>query len=353
MIRLTHIAVSLLALAVGLEGATRLDEWVRWGTPVASTARSLDDIITIDSTGARGIPHAQYRQFALNSLGLRGPEPRAGRPRILVFGASETFGLYESPGREYVRQVEDSLAARGCAVDVLNASLPGFSLPTLLAGFGHSVAARGASVAIIYPTPVQYLQAARPAFVPPVPAGARAADGLAGLRAARRLRDHAKSVVPDWLKTVLRQLEIKEQRRQLAGGPLWTTVPDERLSAFIDDLGALVDSLEGRGITPVLATHANAFPPGVPRDRTRLVAWAKFYPRADPALLPVFDSVANLRIRELAVRRGLTIADPAVAFAAPDPDPEFADFSHFTDQGAARMAGVLMPAVLSRLPCAR
>jgi hypothetical protein len=353
MIRLTYIAVSLLALAVGLEGATRLDEWVRWGTPVTSTARSLDDIITIDSTGARGISGAQYRQFALNSLGLRGPEPRAGRPRVLVFGASETFGLYESPGREYVRQVEDSLAAIGCEIDVLNASLPGFSLPTLLASFGHSVGPVGAVAAIIYPTPVQYLQAERPAFVPPASSASRGADAPVGLRMTRRLRDHTKMIVPDWLKTSLRQFQITEQRRQLDGDPLWTTVPDDRLDAFVADLGALVDSLQARGITPVLATHANAFPAGQPRDRTRLVAWAKFYPRADPALLPVFDSVANLRIRELAARRGLALADPAAVFVAPDPGPDFADFSHFTDQGAAKMAGALVPAVRPLLPCRR
>ncbi len=351
MIRLPYIAVSLLALAVGLEGATRLDEWVRWGTPVTSTARSLDDIITIDGTGARGIPHAQYRQFALNSLGLRGPEPRAGRPRILVFGASETFGLYESPGREYVRQVADSLAARGCAVDVLNASLPGFSLPTLLAGFGHSVAALGASAAIIYPTPVQYLQMARPRFTPPASMPVRSAGGLIGLRMTRRLRDHAKTVLPDGLKTVLRRAQTQSNRRALAGAALWTTVPVDRLDALIEDLGALSDSLLARGITPVIVTHANAFPRNRQRDQDRLVAWGKFYPQAAPELLPTFDSVANVRIRQFTAGRKLGMIDAAQAFADDDPGPFFADFSHFTDDGAAKMAGLLRAGLSGRVGC--
>src|SRR5438045_9465626 len=91
-----------------------------------------------------GRPNARYEKFVLNHLGLRGPETteqkRAGSFRVVTVGASETFGLYESPGREYPRQLEDTLnahlkrlpsACEQSRAQVLNAAMPGMSLTTI------------------------------------------------------------------------------------------------------------------------------------------------------------------------------------------------------------------------------
>jgi lysophospholipase L1-like esterase len=351
MNRTVSSIVSALALGLGLEGGARLDEWARWGTSLGSTNAGIDDIIAIDSMGARGIPGASYRQFTLNSLGLRGPEPHGDRARVLVLGASETFGLYEAAGKEYPRQLQDSLAAAGCVVDVMNAGLPGFSLPTLTTSFRNSLRALGAVTAIVYPTPVQYLEVARPVFVPPPHAAAPRTSRAPTLRVARRLRDHLKLLLPDRVKTMLRQREITAQRQQLGGATPWSAVPPERLTAFADDLSALVDTLRASGVTPVLVTHANAFPPGAPPDPTRAIAWGKFYPRAAATLLPVFDSAANVEVRALARREHIALSDAATAFAGRDVTTHFADFSHFTAVGSAIMAGRIARDVLATVGC--
>src|SRR6202011_2878753 len=64
-----------------------------------------------DDLGIAGRPHAHYLKYRLNSLGFRGPEPQWDRERIICIGASETFGLYESPDMEYPRQLERELNA--------------------------------------------------------------------------------------------------------------------------------------------------------------------------------------------------------------------------------------------------
>src|SRR5688572_20214569 len=106
---------ALLAVAalVVLEWVSRIEERIGNGIPLTSRVRAPGDLVWFDSAGARGRPNASYRRWHLNALGLRGPEVEATKPpgvyRIVVTGSSETFGLYESKGREYPRQLEDSL----------------------------------------------------------------------------------------------------------------------------------------------------------------------------------------------------------------------------------------------------
>ena len=201
-------ALALVAsLAVGLEAATRIDEWVRWKTRALARASSVSELILVDSTGGYGVPGEQYRQFAINSAGFRGPELRSGKARVLVVGASETFGLYERPGLEYPRQLQDTLAAAGCDVDVINSALPGFSLPTLTATYLHRLRALQPALVVIYPTPVQYLDYETPIWKPPASPRGGVPDGYR-LRSVRRLRDHLKIALPQFVQTYLRSREI-------------------------------------------------------------------------------------------------------------------------------------------------
>lgn len=349
MRRVLRAIAALLAVALGLEVGTRADEMVRLGTPFVSNASSIADIITIDSLGAHGNAGAQYRQFRFNSLGLRGPEPDPTLQKILVLGASETFGLYEPSGKEYPRQLQDSLEAAGCRVQVLNAALPGFSLPTLSVSFRSRMRNLGASVVVLYPTPVQYLEAERPVFRPHT-APPPDAPLTASLRAIVRLRDHVKAILPERVKTYLRSREIVAQRTQL-GVAQWTSIPDDRVLAFHDDLAAFIDTLKASGLQPLVATHANAFLPDAPLDTARLVAWAKFYPHASMELLPQFEKVANTVIEQVAAEHGVPVSDVAAAMHAYDPDSVFADFSHFTSVGSARVAGVLSHDILASRGC--
>ena len=97
------VATALIAA----ELATRLDDWIRLGVPPSQNSYSEDGLILHGPDGTRGRPHARYKKWKLNQFGFRGPEmllrPISPRPRIMILGSSEAFGLYESEDKEFPR----------------------------------------------------------------------------------------------------------------------------------------------------------------------------------------------------------------------------------------------------------
>src|SRR5262245_16320664 len=91
------------------EAASRLDDWLAYGTPVLANPDRGMDLTVQDEHGLHGRPLGRFKKWALNEAGFRGPEitetPAPGVTRIALLGASETFGLYESPGKEYPSQL--------------------------------------------------------------------------------------------------------------------------------------------------------------------------------------------------------------------------------------------------------
>src|SRR5215218_19485 len=104
------VSCSIIAL-ITFELCARLDDYFAYEAPILSSYH-IDQIYEFDSIGRKGKPNTQFRKWKLNSLGYRGPELKPGLTRIVVFGASETFGLYEGPGHEFPRQVERRLNER-------------------------------------------------------------------------------------------------------------------------------------------------------------------------------------------------------------------------------------------------
>ena len=106
-----------MLFALSLEGACRLEDWIEYRTPLFARERDQADLLIRDEEGMHGRPGGRFQKWSLNSFGMRGPEVSAVKPlevprASLPAGASETFGLYETPGRDCPRQFEDSLNAR-------------------------------------------------------------------------------------------------------------------------------------------------------------------------------------------------------------------------------------------------
>ncbi len=97
----------LLLILVTAEVAVRVEEWFRWRTPIGSPLQVATDLAIRDATGIHPAPNTAFRKWRFNSVGTRGAEPVDGVPRLIVTGASESFGLYESPDREYPKQLAD------------------------------------------------------------------------------------------------------------------------------------------------------------------------------------------------------------------------------------------------------
>ena len=337
-LRIARGIVALVIFGLALEAWARIDDSLTYGAPL-SGAYNSEILYTRDDLGRIGKPHARYRKWGLNSLGFRGPELASGKLTILAFGASETFGLYEDEGQEYPRQLEKKINARlgRDAVQVVNAAYPGESAFTANVRAPGIVDKIHPSVAIVYPTPADYIWL--PYLVP-----AKHQRSTRGpvrepfeWRIAERLRTFVKGVLPGFVQTRLRERETRAAEAEFA---VMDSLPPENVRRFHDDVTNLVTSLKSRGVVPVVVTHANAFGSGAtPENQAQLVAWRKFYPMLREQGFLNMEHRMNDALRAIAHEQDVALID--VAAVLPANPQTFADFVHFTDHGADLMAGEL------------
>ena len=361
------IAIGVCFLFV-LELTCRVEDWVMYRTPILSRYTSLEDLAVRDADGMHGRPDARYQKWVMNELGLRGPTASvASAPntiRIITVGASETFGLMESPGREYPRQLEDSLARRAplvCPVaaggrfEVLNAGFAGMGLPTIDQDVESRLRRLKPDIIVVYPSAAAYLEENAPTAARPDSSGLRIRRSWTKTLQPRvlvRLREQIKQVIPSPIKTRLRKIQTASEVRGQPAGWQFTSIPRDRILSFDSDLRHLVATIRGIGAAPILVTHANAFLGRPEIDADALQAWEKFYPRATGSTIIAFDSAARASTLAVAADLQVPVVDAAVRLALGSPEA-FGDMVHFTDLGSAEMADVLAPRILSVARAAR
>ena len=352
----------LMVFAFVLELTCRVEDWVTYRTPALSSATSISDLVVRDADGMHGRPNSRYQKWVMNSLGVRGPEttviPAAGTVRVITVGASETFGLRESPHHEYPRQLEDSLNARiarsSCSAgvkphfEVLNAGFAGMALPTIEQDVRLRLHRYQPAIIVVYPTPAQYLDDELPFPAVPDSSAPKPPSVLKPLypRVAGRIRDQLKLLLPNFVQAQMRRYQTRWLLRSKPPGWQITTLPGDRLALYDRQLRSLIGTIRAEGATPVLATHGNMFMGRPKMDSLALISWEKFYPRATGQVILAFDSTAREVTMRVGADSGVTTIDAAKRLAAA-PVSAFGDFVHFTDLGASNMADELTPAVLA------
>ncbi len=351
-----------LVFVVALEGMVRVEELVRFGTPVVSPFHDQAQLFVRDADGMHGRPNARFEKWVLNGNGMRGPEASErkapGTYRIITVGASETFGLYERPGREYPRQLEDSLEAMrrdgrcGCPgvarFEVLNAAMLGMTLPTARQDVRNRLRRFGADAIVVYPTPPAYLSENVPTAARPDSSGRAARIAPTDWvypRVAARLREQTKTMLPSAAKDWLRRREIAQVASEHPAGWQYEQVPEDRLAQFESDVRQTVGVIHEVGARPVLISHANAFRPGEPRDPVLINSWVRFYPRASGDVIVDFDDRAAARVASVAADSTVPFVDWH-AEAPKHGAAVFRDFSHFSDAGAGQLARLIAVTVL-------
>ncbi|HEY0930674.1 MAG TPA: hypothetical protein VGE27_12205 [Gemmatimonas sp.] len=340
---------ALTAMAVALEVTVRLDDWAQFGVPLMAPAIDLEELSVRDSLGMHARAGTQFRQFHINALGFRGPEVTDRTDStvlIMTAGASETFGLYESQGREWPRQLEDSLNACGARAVVLNAAFAGMALPTVQQDFVRRLASSKPRFVVYYPTPMQYMSgdptAAEPATAAPVPLP------MWRSRALPRFRDAFKRATPTPVLDLARRVTT-HRTRTARGISVRDAVDASRLDAFERDLRGLIGTYRRGGATPVLLTHRNRFADTTGADaQLYLRAWERFYPEFTGAAIVRFDAQAALRVARVGSDSGVLVVDPLPALRAAG-TKAFSDFAHFTDVGAAAVGGTTARALAANL----
>lgn len=337
------VAYSLIFLLT-LEALARLDDWVSDGAPLAGN-HDIDTVFVSAPGIKAGKPGAHFGKWHMNSLGFRGPEPVAGRRNVLVYGASESFGVYESPEQEYPRQLARQLdAAHPGAYNVLNAAVPGLRIGRM--GYlDHIIKQTSPSHLIVYPTPAAYIGVDKPFCDEPAswPTDLRNQVPPRS-RLKGKLEQVAKQIVPQALMTRLKAFGIWQATREAT---VLEHLPDAAMQAFEKDLRCVVERARRAGATPVLVTHGNYFGDQItPDNRPMLVAWRRFYPELSEAGFIDMEARANQLIKQVAHDEPGTVLVDIDGVVPPGPK-HYADFVHFTDEGARLLANRLSTAILA------
>lgn len=335
-------SLGYVALAVvTLELAARIDDSVKEGAPLLKPY-TINTLFRPSPFGREGVPGAHFSKWQMNSLGYRGPELRDGRSNIVTFGASETFGLYESLNHEYPRALEARLdQALPQAYNVVNIAIPGIRIGRI--GYlERSLEQTQARHVVVYPSPANYIGTAVP-FCRQTSTPVASSMGVADMfRLSGKLDQLAKKLISPQLLSPVRSLMIRWANRKET--PV-ARVPDETLSALREDLHCVVRAVQRRHASPVLVTHATYFGDKVAtEDAAMLLAWRRFYPELLEEGFLDLEKRANDVIRAVAAEHQVPLVDAAAAI--PRGPAHFADFVHFTDKGAASMAGLLAEAIL-------
>lgn len=329
-----RMALSVVLGLVCIEFCARLDDYISYRAPIFESY-TLDRLYEFDSLGQRGKPHGQYRQWKLNSLGYRGPELVNGRTRIVCIGASETFGLYEAGGETYSRRLEIALNARAGSerYQVVNAGYAGLTLGTILKRLPETIDRLHPAALIYYATPANYI------YPPNQESPRTVAPAVSAFspRISESLRTLTKQVMPARVMDWYYRWSIKQAMK---GRHPLPAVPQAHFNVFRDELLALIAGLRSRGVEPVLATHATRFSnPPTDEDRRMLVMWRKFYPILSEDGFLDMERRANDIIHQVGREQNVTVIDVAAELSGQT--KYFADFSHFTTEGAERIGALL------------
>jgi len=338
--RLPIVALCGLLVICALEAAVRIDDFLSEGA-LPWDRHSLDALFQPTQYGRGGVPGARFSKWAINSHGFVGPEPLDGRERILVYGSSEAFGLYESPSHAFPRLVQARLERLlPGRFDVVNLALPGMRIGHT-EYLKHALDTLPARYVVIYPSPAAYIGVTAPYCgqpTRPVPNAIGLADRIRLIRKLDTLlKAHAPAALLDWMRDWSLQREIR--RVQVV-----TTLPQSVIDAFQADLHCVADVIRSHGATPVFVTHATWFRGQSPQaSEPMLRQWRRFYPElAEPGFLDL-EQRANEVIRREAQAANAPLVEAAESM--PGGSDYFADFVHFTDAGAEHLAGLIAVAI--------
>jgi hypothetical protein len=213
------------------------------------------------------------------------------------------------------------------------------------------------SVILIYPSPSFYLEVRPPplTYVPapvhPEPAGGFDREALRS-RILGRSRDVLKELVPPRLVGAYRERKLKALRNSRPADWIWNSVPEDRMAILDQHLKALLPVVQATGARIFLVTHttrfAGASPELIARDHRHLVnLQAVYYPQASDHVMIAVDSAANTLVRRNAAAFNTGVLE--VEGRIPPGGEYFADYAHFTDAGADRMAHLLAADLLRQL----
>jgi lysophospholipase L1-like esterase len=326
-------AVLLLVMLVALEAAVRVRAWIRYGSAESGMTDAM--LVPNPVTGLRA-PQPGFVQesgkisIRINSLGFRGPDISPTKPRrtvrIATVGASTTFcGEVSSNDATWPAQLQALLqkAHPDVKIEVINAGVPGYVITESLKNLELRVLPLNPDLVIYYEVNNDMALDSRALALQQGLVPAKSGLGTALARASL-LYDLVQKNVRIWLAR--RGTEAKL-------GPLPADLPKR----YLDQVDAMRQLLSDRQIPLVLSTFFVKFRRAQPRETQIENASVVFFYMpwmTIDGLLDGFDMYNNALVGYAGTHHVPVIDDRD---SIPGDSAHFADWAHFTDQGAAAM----------------
>lgn len=355
--RIIRSVFYLVAIALLFEVFARLDDLITYDAPFFRVYSYDTMLVDRDEFGSKGKANGRYEKWILNSHGFRGPEIQIERPkgliRIVTFGASETFGLYESPGKEWPNQLRAALQTLypDRKIEVINAARAGLSLESSKDYFEHRVLKFHPDIVLYYQGFSEYMDkdSLRPQKA--------TIEQQQKLKARTSSREHSQGLM-DLINQTRIYPKIKEAFKQK--GPkrivnwfqarnvqtIEARIDKERQIERIDHiqvdyyrekLKEFVSFLREHNITVLLAEHDV----DLQCKGTYIVLW-KYHPSVSADALRQGYPLLNNAIRTVARETGSLFVEQKSLLQ--NPAENFAeDGIHLTDKGAERLMQNFLP----------
>jgi len=354
--RIKIAVLSILVFIFTLEVSARIDDRIKYDAPIFSQY-SAALLRTADSEGINcNIPHAHFEKWKINRLGFRGPEisltKEKERVRIVCLGTSETFGLYEGPGEDWVSQLLKILGENR-RLEVVNASVVGLPLKKYRRYIEKYVLRLDPDVVILYINPFDYgvgtenfakRQRGQGEVAKSNKGGWKngLADIFSRVRILAKIKQAVKRIMPEnilkWYqhRDLRKQIGVLEHNR-LNGAKALDVIPPENLRSFRRDLEELIRFLLDQNIKIILSSYPVLISPeNLDRYPEIFLDHRRFY--IELSLQGIIDASQkfNEAIKAVAGEHKIDLVDNNAMI--PKNTQYFADNVHYTDAGARLVA---------------
>jgi hypothetical protein len=356
MRRAIVIFASGLILIFAIEICARIDDKIRYGAPFfgdySSALLRAKDPEGINSN----VPNSHFEKWNINRFGFRGRDVSIRKPkgvtRIICMGTSETFGLYESPGREWPNQLNNMLNGDN-HFQVINTSVVGLPLKKYRRYIEKYVIRFEPDVIILLINPFDYAVGTEKFAKRQNTSQKHINEGLKRkifdlkniiytFRILPKFKQVLKTLIPE---EVLRKYQIWDmerqlqglERRRLDGNKPINVISNQSLDGFRSDLEELVEFLRHQKIKVILSSYPVLISSeNIDKHLEVFLDHRRFY--IELSLQGIID--ASVKFDEVIKR---VANDYSIGFidnnAALSKDSRnFADNVHYTDEGARLVA---------------
>jgi hypothetical protein len=334
-------AVVLLGIClVCAESTARLDDWMRFGTGYLETP-TMESLVLKEVGYRRGRPKSGFRHWTLNEHGFRGPsfrkEKEPGTTRVMVLGASETFGTHESPGKSYPETLATLLPE---SYQMINAAVVGMPLAEAINYWDLYLAEYQPDILVLCASPLFYLAEHAPAIspvsssasapMPPPPIGL-----FDSSRIVERLRNRFS--IPALVVEARDRANIAKTIASKDPGWVFEKPPEDRLLLYQEHLAMMIDRTKDASCQLILVTQPISAAESIrPEDQGDILAARALRPRVTEQVLVDFCKLARDRMIVLADSRSVPVVD---LWGVMTGDKSlFRDIVHFSDRGAKIVA---------------